>query len=313
MTEPRILFVTVNWNGGSKLSDCVLSFLSAEKPEQTQMIVVDNNSSDGSERWVAEAAAQNNSVTLIRSQSNLGFGNACNLGVHHVKASRFDPTHIIFLNPDTRLEADTITKLIGADCMRMPEIGIFGVKQIDDTGIATSCSNFPTALNFWIKYCGLERLFQKWAWAQHHLQGFDHNIPRQVDQVMGAFLCVRAHVFDQLKGFDPRFFVYFEEVDFCLRCKNAGYAVWFEPSSQIWHHGGGTTETAKGFRLYLSLSSRIRYFHKNRNFLNLMSILVLTFGVEPIARSANLIRRGRFKELSDLARGYGLFLKHGVR
>ncbi|MCB1333195.1 MAG: glycosyltransferase family 2 protein [Roseivivax sp.] len=313
MTAPNLLVVTVNWNAGAHLADCLNSFVAAAKPGPVHMVVVDNASADGSERIAEAMAAQGQPVTLVRAGENLGFAKGCNLGVAQARIAGFDPDFVLFLNPDTRLEADTLTRLFAADCLRDPGIGIVGIQLVDDAGIATSCSHFPTALNFWCKYTGLDRLLPHRAWAQHHMRGFDHCTSRDVDQVMGAFLMVRAALFDRLGGFDPQFFVYFEEVDLCLRARRAGYRVWFESGSRAWHKGGGTTEGAKGFRLYLSLSSRLRYFRKNRAGLSHIAVQVLSFAVEPLARAARLLLRGQPGELKGLAEGYGLMIRYGIR
>lgn len=310
---PSLLIVTVNWNGGQQLADCLHSFIAASKPGPAHMVVVDNESHDGSEKVVEDLAAQGHPVSLVRSGSNLGFGNACNLGVARAREAGVAANFILFLNPDTRLEEDTLTRLFAAPCVSDPTVGIIGAQLTDATGIAHSCSHFPDALNFWCKNTGLDRVFASKPWAQHHMREFDHKSARPVDQVMGAFLMIRAPLFDQLGGFDPQFFVYFEEVDLCLRATQAGYTVWFEPSASAWHHGGGTTETVKGFRLYLSLSSRLRYFRKNRSTISYLSILILSFGVEPAARAARALLRGRVDDLAGLVEAYDLLLRKGVK
>lgn len=313
MTRPALLIITVNWNAGTQLADCLKSCLAAKKPCSTNIVVVDNLSSDGSEKIVEEFAAFGYPVSLVRAGENLGFAEGCNFGVRHARECGHDPDFILFLNPDTRLELDSLVKLFDADCVRDPEVGIIGVQLRDAYGIATSCSHFPSALNFWCKNTGLDQFLVHQSWAQHHMRGFDHLSSRDVDQVMGAFLMIRAALFDRLEGFDSRFFVYFEEVDLCLRAKRSGFRVWFESSSHVWHEGQGTTNSVKGFRLYLSVSSRLRYFWKNHGKLNFASILILSFLIEPIARIVRLMSRGRFSELKELSEAYGFFIKNGIK
>lgn len=313
MTGPSLLIVIVNWNAGEHIANCVQSFLCATKPGPTHMLVVDNASQDGSERVIEAIAAERQDVSLVRAGTNLGFGNACNFGVQYAREVGLEPDYILFLNPDTLLDIDTFDRLFRAGCLRNPDIGIFGVQLLNGSSIATSCSYFPTALNFWCKYTGLNLLFSGLASAHHHMRDFDHSKSREVDQVMGAFLMIRRQLFDRLNGFDSQFFVYFEEVDLCLRAQQAGYKVWFEASSQVWHHGGGTTESVKGFRHYLSLSSRLRYFAKNCSRSSYISVLILSFVAEPIARALRSTLRGRFGDLKELGKSYGLILRNGIK
>jgi hypothetical protein len=313
MTQPSLLIVTVNWNAGAQLADCVRSFIIASKHISAHMVVVDNDSQDGSDQVVEKFAADGYPISLVRAGNNLGFAKGCNLGVLRAREAGHASDFILFLNPDTRLEAESLVHLFEAECTRDPEIGIIGVQLTDGFHIAHSCSYFPTALNFWCKNTGLNNVLTKKAWAQHHMRDFDHLKSREVDQVMGAFFLIRGSLFDRLEGFDPQFFVYFEEVDLCLRAKQAGYKVWFEASSRVWHHGGGTTENVKGFRLYLSLSSRLRYFAKNRPRLSYASVVILSFIVEPIARAVRLILRGHSIELKEVGKGYLMILRNGLK
>lgn len=311
MTHFSIVIVIVNWNAGTQLEDCLISIAKADSPGVLSVVVVDNDSNDGSEVCVERMAAEGHDMMLVRSGRNLGFGNACNLGVERFLTTGRQADFVLFLNPDTMLKQDTLTVLCAAPQIVDPEFAIFGAQLEDETGVSHSCSNFPTALNFWCKYTGLHRMLHSQDWAQHHMTNFDHRSSREVEQVMGAFLMIRLPLFQQFGGFDPQFFVYFEEVDLCLRAHQAGYRVWFEACARAWHRGGGTTEGVKGFRLYLSLSSRLRYFLKNRSFWEYVSILALSFVVEPVARFVRLILRGRMREMGSLLEGYWMFLTHG--
>ena len=313
MTQPSILIVIVNWNSGPQLEHCLTSVSQVNFPGSVSVVVVDNASSDGSETCVERLAAAGHCMTLVRAGGNLGFGKGCNLGVKHFLDAGGVVDFVLFLNPDTVLEPDTLTRLCAAPQIQDPETAIFGVQLLDAAGVTHSCSNFPTALNFWCKITGLSRVLPRQGWAQHHMSGFNHLNSRTVDQVMGAFLMIRWHVFQKLNGFDPQFFVYFEEVDLCLRARKDGYRTWFEASSKAWHRGGGTTEAVKGFRLYLSLSSRLRYFRKNHATWEYIAIWMLSFGIEPVARATHLALWGRFGEFRDLIECYGHFVRQGIR
>ena len=313
MKPTSILVVTVNWNSGEKLKDCIESFIAASKPCEINLIVVDNCSKDGSEEFMNDMQKQHSCLSLVRSSKNIGFGNGCNLGVETAKQKEIDFEFIIFLNPDTRLYDNSFELLFNSSSLEDKSIGIFGVQIFDDNGLTHSCSYFPTALNFWCKILGLSRFINGIKSIHHHMRDFDHLCSREVDQVMGSFLMIRKSLFFDLSGFDTQFFVYFEEVDLCYRAKKNGYKVWFESNSKIWHYGGGTTEKVQGYRLYLSISSRIRYFLKNSSRKSTMSILLLSFPVELLARALRSIFILDLKGLKEVLRCYLLFFWEGIK
>jgi GT2 family glycosyltransferase len=313
MKPTSILVVTVNWNSGEKLKDCIKSFIATSKPCVINLIVVDNCSEDGSEKFLEDMQKQHDCLSLVRSSKNIGFGNGCNLGVETAKIKGIDYEFIIFLNPDTRLYENSFELLFNSPSIEDKSIGIFGVQIFDDNGLTYSCSYFPTALNFWCKILGLNRFIYGVKSIYHHMRDFDHLCSREVDQVMGSFLMIRDSLFSDLNGFDTQFFVYFEEVDLCYRAKKNGYKVWFESNSKIWHYGGGTTEKVEGYRLYLSISSRIRYFFKNSSCKTTMSILLLSFPVELLVRALRSVLIFDLKGLKEVLRCYLLFFRRGIK
>ena len=90
-----------------------------------------------------------------------------------------------------------------------------------------------------------------------------HDTDREVDQVIGAYFLTRRALFQKLGGFDQRFFVYFEEVDFCVRARTAGSTAFFLAGAQAFHRGGGSSEQVPAQRLFYSLRSRMAYSHKH--------------------------------------------------
>ena len=311
MRPTSILVVTVNWNSGEKLKDCIESFIAASKPCEINLIVVDNCSKDGSEEFMVDMQKQHNYLSLIRSSKNIGFGNGCNLGVETAKQMGIEYEFILFLNPDTRLYENSLESLLNSSSIEDKSIGIFGIQIYNDNGLTHSCSYFPTTLNFWCKILGLNKFIDGIKPIHHHMHDFDHLCSREVDQVMGSFLMIRKSLFFDLSGFDTQFFVYFEEVDLCYRAKKYGYKVWFESSSKIWHYGGGTTEKVQGYRLYLSISSRIRYFLKHSSNMSTLSILFLSFPVEFLVRALRSILIIDLKGLKEVFRCYLFFLRQG--
>ncbi|MFK8049242.1 MAG: glycosyltransferase family 2 protein [Halioglobus sp.] len=314
MNRPSICIVIVNWNSGDLLDACVSSLVCADFSaySKSSLIVVDNNSEDGSADFLDEITECSIDIYPLGLTENLGFGRGCNRGFEHYLEDNEVPDLVLFLNPDCQVREKTFQILLEQSALDRPDVGIFGVQLVDDNGIATSCSNFPSVQNYYLKTLGLSKLAARFEIFEHHLLSFDHQSNRLVDQVMGAFFLVRGHVFSELSGFDEQFFVYFEEVDFSLRANKAGYASMFLVPPTIYHQGCGTTETVKAFRLYLSLSSRIKYFKKNASTLQYFAIIILTFFIEPIVRMGfSLVSRS--SRAIEVLQAYFLILRNGLK
>jgi GT2 family glycosyltransferase len=115
-------------------------------------------------------------------------------------------------------------------------------------------------------------------------------------------------VFEQIGYFDERYFVYFEELDFSLRYKKAGGNIFFNTEVKAIHSGMGTTSKVKAFRLFLNVRSRLQYARKNFSFPGFVGVYLSTFSFEILSRFFLLVISGRFSEIKDLFRGYGMLL-----
>jgi GT2 family glycosyltransferase len=177
------------------------------------------------------------------------------------------------------------------------KVAICGVQLIDELGhVSKSCSRLPTATGFFFNAVGLDRLFPKLG---HFMNEWGHDETREVDQVIGAFFLVRRSVFEALQGFDEQFFVYFEEVDFSRRAREAGWRSIYLANAQAFHAGGGTSNQIKAKRLFYSLRSRLLYSFKHFSFIGACMVLLTTLLIEPVSRSfLALVRRSwpTFKE-----------------
>lgn len=243
------------------------------------VFVVDNASRDGSE---AAVAAKYPTVRVIRNLVNRGFALACNQGAA-CGISEF----ILFLNPDAQLEVEDLAamvKLISGD--EHENTAVLGPQIRNAQGtVERTCARSPSCRHFVMRALGLHRLLPPLV-ADFTMREFDHLSSRSVDQVIGACLLTRRREFQALGGFDERFFVYFEEVDYCRRVAASGQKVYFWSEAQVAHVGGGTTSRAKAFRLYLSLRSRITYAHKWFGWWDAAVVDLTTLVVEPAVRVA---------------------------
>lgn len=291
--------VIVNWNAGSQLADCVTSVNKFGHDLVSKIVIVDNGSVDGSDETVEALPG----VELIRAGKNLGFGRACNLG-----AERSNGKYILFLNPDAALFEETLPKVLAF--MEAPEnakVGICGVQLIEEDGqIARSCARFPTVSRLVSRAVGFSKILPKSAMA---MTEWHHNAIKQVDQVIGAFYFIRNDVFEKQNGFDPQFFVYFEEVDLAYRCFKAGWSSVYLANIQAFHYGGGTSEKVKAQRLFYSLRSRIQYAQKHFSTSGAVTVLLATLLIEPVSRTVLAIMRRSFKSVKEIWVAYFWLVK----
>lgn len=285
--------VIVNWNAGQQIAQCVTSL---DDKTIRHIVVVDNGSVDGSADLIGDAPK----VRVIRSGLNLGFGKACNRGAHGT-----DADYILFLNPDATVYAGTLERVL--TFMEDPgnsRVGICGVQLVDESGqVARSCARFPSARGFAVHAVGLDRLVPSWG---HFMSEWPHDATREVDQLIGAFFLVRRALFESLRGFDERFFVYFEEVDFSYRAHQAGWSSVYLADVQAFHAGGGTSNQIKARRLFYSLRSRLLYAAKHFNAGGVALVCFTTLLIEPLSRSAFALGKFSWSALKETWAGYAL-------
>lgn len=295
-----VSIVIVNWNANSQLADAIASIAKHHHNLVSSVIIVDNASTDDSLDQVE--ALQNFSCRplIIRNSTNLGFGRACNLGARHAKSG-----YLLFLNPDAVLYADTLpTALAYMEDPVNAKVGICGVQLLDESGhVSRSCARFPSALGFAAHAVGLDRFIPRLG---HFMSEWDHAQSRQVDHVIGAFFLVRRDLFDALQGFDERFFVYLEDLDFSYRARQAGWHSVYLVDAQAFHAGGGTSNQIKARRLFYSLRSRLLYAFKHFSKLGAVSVLLATFFVEPLSRSVLALMRRSWQSLKETWIAYGM-------
>lgn len=293
--------IIVNWNSGNQLVDCVNSVLEFASELLGRIIIVDNASADNS----ISKLPLSQKLQIINSQTNLGFAKACNLGAKYAKSD-----FLLFLNPDAKLMANSLEKTL--DFLRQAssaKIGICGICLLNEEGVVQhGCARFPTWWSFIGKGLVLDRILPTY-FPPHFMVEFDHKTNREVDQVIGAFFIVRRSAFDELGGFDERFFVYFEELDFCLRAKKSGWLTFYFAEASAYHKGGGVSEQVKAHRLFYYLKSQTLFCFKHLNFFQAASVLLIVLLPELAARLGRSLLRASFKEFLDTIKGYCWFVK----
>jgi len=304
MAKASVDIIIINWNSGEQLHQCLTSIAGASRDGfiLSRVCVVDNASQDDSLNGIEQHKLP---IQVIHNGKNEGFAKACNQGAEKSKAD-----YILFLNPDTKLFKNSLTVPIAF--MERPgneKVAITGVQLVDDSGrVARTCARFPTPGRFFAKMFGLDRLFPS-RFLSHFMTEWDHSETYTVDQVMGAFFLVRCLVFESLGGFDERFFVYFEDLDFSLRAKQAGWRSFYLAEAQAYHKGGGISIQIKARRLFYSLRSRILYGYKHFGFFSATLLLLGTIFIEPFSRLILAGLHGSIREAGQTVQAYGLLFR----
>lgn len=295
--------VIVNWNTGPLLRECLESIVVDERGfTLDRVIVVDNASSDRSLDGLDKIGLP---LILIRNSENRGFAAACNQGARDSRAD-----YLLFLNPDTRLFADSLSvPLAFLEAPQNKTVGICGIQLVDDSGnVSRSCARFPTPGRLCAWMLGLDRIFPRF-FRSHLMQEWRHDTSMHVDQVIGAFFMVRRWLYDHLGGFDERFFVYQEEVDFSLRAQQLGWRSYYLAEAKAYHKGGASSGQVKAKRLFYALRSRILYAYKHFGRIQATVVLLGTLMLEPFTRVLQNLLSFSFRSVGETLTAYSMLYK----
>jgi GT2 family glycosyltransferase len=248
MPTPNISIIIVNYNVRDYLYNCLQSIRAASEGLEIETIVVDNDSSDGSVEYLRPRFPE---VNFIETGENLGFGRANNLGFDNASGKYF-----LILNPDTIIREDTLKSMF--EFMENDtETGIAGCKVLNEDGtFQEQCRRgFPTPWASFSKLFGLQKLFPKSKlFSGYNLTYLPVDETYEVDAVIGAFMFARAEIIRDLKGFDPEFFMYGEDLDLCYRTQKSGYKIKYFHETSIIHYKGESTKR--------SSINEIRHFYQ---------------------------------------------------
>src|SRR5215213_7611074 len=227
--------VIVNYNVKYFLEQCLYSLRKSATGIDTEIIVVDNQSSDGSIAYLQPLFPE---VHFIVSDTNLGFAKASNKGLSYAHGN-----YVLFLNPDTLVSENSLEKCI-AFFEYQKDAGAVGVKMIDGRGrfLKESKRSFPSPLTSFYKLFGLSQLFPRSKIFNRYYAGhLDKNKNHEVDVLAGAFMIIRKELIDKLGGFDEDFFMYGEDIDLSYRIQKSGYKNYYLAETEIIHFKGEST------------------------------------------------------------------------
>jgi len=269
MNQIDISVIIVTWNSEKWIKRCIDSILATSGDLKIEIIVVDNFSQD---KTVDILNAYDSKKNLIKNTSNLGYAKGCNRGLKIAQGN-----YTLLLNPDTEITENSLKKML--DFMEVnPVAGALGPQLLDFQGqIQPSCRKFPNYKLLLWELSGLSRLCPKskifGAWK---MGDFDFKSTREVEQPMGSALFLRKEVIDQIGFMDERFFLFYNDVDFCFRTKQAGWKIYFYPEARIFHSKGASTSQVKVKMIILSHWGHFLYLKKYHSS-GLRGILLLLF------------------------------------
>ena len=251
----KLSVIYVSYNSGREILASVASLREAGCRHELEIIAVDNASPDGSAKLLGEQEG----LTLIANDLNLGYGKAVNLGIEAASGDYY-----LVLNPDVLVNPGSVDALL-AFMEENPQAGLAGAKLLNEDGsLQHSCRSFYTFWTILLRRTPLGKLFPKSRAIRHHLMlDFDHAASRRVDWVLGACMLVRRRAVDEVGPMDPRFFLYFEDVDWCYRMNTRGWEVWYVPEAEMTHvHKRASARNPFSRSLLAHVTSFVHYTEK---------------------------------------------------
>ena len=254
--KPDISIIIINWNSKAFVETCVRSIFEQTRNIEFEIIVLDNASCDGCGEMLA---AKFPKVNFIQGDKNLGFSRGNNQAALRARADT-----LLFLNPDTEVRPGAIQRLFAVTTSHA-DAGAVGARLLNSDGtLQDSCLQaFPTILNQMADAAILRRLFPKSSlWGTMSLYSGDSQ-EAAVEGISGACIMTPKPVFDRVGGFSETYFMYFEDMDYCLKVRKAGRRNYYVPDAEIIHHGGksAAASTSK-FSSVMMAESAWRFFGK---------------------------------------------------
>jgi hypothetical protein len=256
MAQPALSVCIVNWNTRHDLEEALRSVIESDPGLDLEVIVLDNASRDGSAEMVRRQFPQ---VTLIESPENMGFARGYNAA-----AGRATGRYLLILNPDTVVHRGALSRLV-AFMDGEPKAGAAGPRLLNSDGsLQFSCRRFPRPAAAMLRNTVIGRLVPGNRFTREYLmQDWDHDSARQVDWVSGAAICIRREAWEQTGGFDEGYFMYAEDMDWCLRAEQAGWSIYYLPDAVVTHRIGRSSDQRPLAMVIQFHRSAARFYRKH--------------------------------------------------
>jgi len=273
--EIDVTLSIVNTNNGPLLKRFLDTIKDTTRKVRYEIIVVDNASNDGS---VEMLASQYPDVRVIRNASREGYGSCHNRAI---EVSRGE--YILVLNEDMEMVNDAVDRMI-EKAREIDDLGVMGCRLLNpDSSLQHSCFKFRSLTQELFEAVFPYTLVFKNSRMRSKMFYWNHDVQRDVDIVLGCCMLIPRRVIAAIGMFDPSFFVYSEEDDFCKRARAKGFRVVFTPDAAIIHVGGQTSRHMSLKMHLVQLSSKTRYFRKHHGMIASVFFRVIV-GIGAIVR-----------------------------
>lgn len=258
LNQFMLSILIVSWNTREMLRACLQSLRASCADLDTEIIVVDNASDDGSAPMVADEFPE---VVLLAQTQNLGFAEGNNWAYAHALGE-----FVWLLNPDTEVTGDAPLVLMKF-LKRHPQLGGAASALIDarSGAVQRSCRTFPTPGALWAQASGLAAAFPRSRrYGFYKMGDWSMKTAREVEQPMASSLMLRRAAIEAAGGlFDAQFPIFFNDVDLSLRMSRSGWKTWFVPQARVRHWGGGSTAQVRGAMIAESHRSLRLFYQKH--------------------------------------------------
>ncbi len=252
-----VSIIIVTWNSEKYIRSCLDAILSQKKFNfiEYEIIIVDNNSQDETTKIIEIEYPQ---VVLVKNSKNLEYAKANNQGIKLAQHK-----YILFLNPDTKLHNNFFPPLIEY-LEKNPMVGAIAPKILNlDLTIQDSVRSFPNYSILLWELTGLARLFpQHKTFGRWRMKYFNYNQLSEIEQPMASCLLVRRNAIVEVGDFDESFPLFYNDVDFCFRLKQAGWKIIYFPYASVIHHRGASTKRTRAKMIFSMHKSLYHYFEK---------------------------------------------------
>ena len=253
--------IIVNWNAGKYLEETINSLREKANDISYEIILVDNNSNKDEESYLyLENLVKFDNVTLIKSNENLGFAKANNVGMSLAKGRNF-----LILNPDVVMHNNVI-KVLSDYLDNNADVGMVGPKIFDINGnFQQNCmKGKPYPMDTLFHLIGLAKAFPNCkALNGYALRYLNRDEINECGGLSGCCMMLKKSLYEEIGGMDEQFFMYQEETDWGLRTAKAGYKTVYNPNAEITHYQGVTTKKIKVKSIWIFTQSMMKFFKKH--------------------------------------------------
>ncbi len=259
--SPLVTAIVLNFRSPKDTMRCIEALKDQTIAEKISILVVDNHSDDESIGWFRARLKSDTAIRIIEQRSNTGYGRGNNAALHYVRSE-----FVLIINPDNTLPSGGIERMLES-LQKRTDTGIVGPALVyPNGGIRSSARRFPHILDLCRK-----RLFPE-AWQKNYeqwLKTIENKNEVEVDWLVGACLLMRTDLLRSLGGFDPRFFLFFEDIDLCRRVHLLGKKVLYLPNVHVLDRrnrlsGSSVLSLLVRRMTWIHLMSAMKYFWKWR-------------------------------------------------